>query len=157
MPRSIKLVDKALVEVFRSLTTAKARWPLFLFGPAGSGKTRACLALSDYVQGSRYLTVNEACDAEMGNGFKVWEGDWAEYPRLVVLDELGVRLKTGDLEYSTITEIFDSRERHGQGVAVYVSNLDPKDLAEVYDDRIASRVLSGTVFKLAGDDRRQKR
>jgi DNA replication protein DnaC len=157
VPRSMKLVAPAMVEVFRSLTTAKAPWPLYLFGPAGTGKTRACLALSDYVKGSRYLTVREACDAKMSDGDEAWKGDWASNPTLVVLDELGVRLKVGDLEYSVVTEIFDCRERHGKGVAIYVSNLAPKDLAKLYDDRIASRVLSGTVFKLDGKDRRQKR
>ena len=157
VPRSMGLVDKSLVEVFRGLTTGKAPWPLFLWGPAGSGKTRACLSLCDHIQGSRYVTVREACDAVMSSGFRRWECDQEDSLPLFVLDELGTRLKAGDLEYSTIMEIFDSRERRWQNVAIYVSNLAPRDLAIQYDDRIASRVLSGTVFWLDDVDRRQKR
>ncbi len=161
VPRSMKLVTPALVEVFRSLTTAKAPWPLYLWGPAGAGKTRACLALCDFVGGSRYFTVQEACDAKMRQATSMpWDSYGvfsSEWPALVVMDELGVRTKIGDLEYSVITEVWESRERHGKGVAVYVSNLSPQELADAYDDRIASRVLAGTVFKLDGEDRRQKR
>jgi hypothetical protein len=41
-------------------------------------------------------------------------------------------------------------------VAIYISNLEPEAIARVYDDRIASRLLCGTWYKLDGEDRRLK-
>jgi hypothetical protein len=78
----------------------------------------------------------------------------SESDRLVVLDEIGARQKVTDLHYSAVKEFADVRELDHSGVAIYISNLEPMQLANVYDDRIASRLLCGTWYKLDGKDRR---
>jgi len=159
IPRSMGLVEERLRDCFRDLVTGKRPWPLYLHGPAGVGKTRATLCLCDFVKGSAYATLAECCDAKMAKGiFSPWEnGLFGHVTCLFVLDEIGMRLKTGDLEFSVITEIWEYRERHCAGVGIYVSNLTPKDLHKLYDDRIASRLLCGTIWRLDGEDRRMKR
>lgn len=81
---------------------------------------------------------------------------WAdvETKELAVLDEFGTRGTVGDLHYNVVKRFADLREQHRFGVAVYVSNLSPKDIPGLYDGRIASRVSCGTVFCLKGEDRR---
>ncbi len=39
-------------------------------------------------------------------------------------------------------------------VAMYISNLSPAELADLFDDRIVSRLTAGSVLKLTGPDRR---
>lgn len=157
IPRSMSLVDKRLQDCFRGLVTGKQPWPLYLHGPAGVGKTRAVLALCDFIRGAVYTTLRECCDAKMSNGHDVWGGTFWETLPLFVLDEIGCRLKAGDLEYTCIIEAWEARERDAAGVAIYVSNLTPGDLNAMYDNRVASRLLCGTVFKLDGPDRRLQR
>jgi hypothetical protein len=158
IPRSMSLVNLGLVELFRKLATGKAPWPLYLHGPAGVGKTRAVLCLCDFVKYAAYATLAECCDIRMAHGPEPWQGGLlGEVLDLFVLDEIGLRLKAGDLEFGIITDVWEHRERYGAGVGVYVSNLTPADLHKLYDDRVCSRLLCGTVFKLDGQDRRLQR
>jgi chromosomal replication initiation ATPase DnaA len=39
---------------------------------------------------------------------------------------------------------------------VYISNATPDEIARLFDDRIASRLVAGTAFEVAGPDRRVK-
>jgi hypothetical protein len=84
---------------------------------------------------------------------------WGEIERkeLAVLDDIGCRERVGDLAYRMVKKFADIREFNGKVASIFISNLRPKQLAEVYDDRVASRLLSGTVFELTGVDRRVKR
>ena len=41
-------------------------------------------------------------------------------------------------------------------VLILASNLTPSEIASMFDDRIASRLTCGTVFRLAGRDRRHQ-
>jgi len=156
--RSISAVDADLLDVFRRLAYGEARWPLFLHGDVGTGKTCAALALSDMVEANWFGTVERACDAVMGRAEKTWLYDYSPRPNdtaaLVVLDEIGARQKCGDLEYTTVKEFADNREFYHGRVAIYISNLNPDAVAGVYDDRVASRLLCGTWFQLDGKDRR---
>lgn len=155
IPRCMDLVEKELVEIFFDLVSGKRPWPLFLHGPVGAGKSRAVLCLCDYVARARYVTLRELCDRKMRpEDFQAW--DW-QAPALLVVDEIGTRLKPGDLDYTCLVEAWEEREEKSLGVAVYVSNLAPAELNAYFDNRIASRLLCGTVFKLDGDDRRMRR
>lgn len=173
--RRLTEVDSRLLEVFHQLVSGKAKWPLYLYGNAGGGKTCAALALSDVVRWPSYDTV-EGLATALVNGDEVgsyrsldrfcehwptWdrldsirkgEGGWK--PGLAILDELGTRQKTTDLHYQALKTFCDDRENCFFRVAVYISNLEPEAIARVYDDRVASRVLCGTWFKLGGQDRR---
>lgn len=150
--RSMMQVSPHLVETFRNLVCGKAKWPLYLFGAAGSGKTMAAMSLCDFVKGSYYTTVEILMDDVMSG-----DGDcWPEIRNagLAVLDELGCRIKTTDLEYSSVKRFCDAREMYARRVAIYVSNVEPDVIASQYDARIADRVLCGTVVKLNDKSRR---
>jgi hypothetical protein len=150
--RSLGLVDPKLIELFHSLVTGRAKWPLFLYGPAGGGKTAAALALCDLVPTATYATVEDLADATMCQDSDLWYR--AAVKHLAVLDELGARERVGDLHYNAVKRFADLREMHCGRVAIYISNVKPEHIQDIYDDRVASRVLAGTWFELAGRDRR---
>lgn len=153
IPRQLHLVDQGLRAVFRGLVTGELRWPLYLWGAVGTGKTLAALCLCDHVPDARYVTVEKLADTVVSKD----EGEWNRLRenRLVVLDELGARQRDTDLHYTAIQRLADLRERK-RSVAVYVSNLSVAQLAALYDDRIASRLSCGTEFELKGADRRRE-
>lgn len=168
LPRSVAQVDDGLRKLFTQLAAGKADWPLFLYGSVGTGKTAAALCFADCVQNATYTTVQGLCDDVMAGkaietedatvNYRLHLDDPPHDPSIrqsvSILDELGTRSKIGDLEYSAIKRFADHREFEHRNVVVYVSNLTPEQLREVYDERIASRVLRGTWFHLAGPDRR---
>lgn len=152
----------------RSLVSGSAAWPLFLHGPAGTGKSCAALCLLDYA-GGLYWTTPGLCDLltrcqqgreewyREGSGGKIHpEQFWVSVSKasLCVLDELGAREKVSDHHYECVKRVLDERE--GRPLCV-VSNLDPERLTVLYDDRIVSRLVAGAVVKVAGDDRRVRR
>ena len=155
-PRDMAMVNSALVDTFRRLAEGRAPWPLFLYGPAGGGKTSACLAMCDIVRTACYWTIDGLCEAVLKSSPAetncVWEA--IEAKDLAVLDELGARERIGDLHYSAVKRFADAREVHGSRRAIYISNARPQELAALYDDRIISRLLCGTKFELGGRDRR---
>ena len=153
--REIAEVPKPLLQVFRQLVTGHAKWPLYLYGAPGRGKTCAALALLDHVQHGIYTTVSDlvakaATVMNRGPGV-AWHLAEPGKCQLMVLDELGTREKVGDFHYETVQRAIDIR----QGAPlVLISNLNLETLARVYDARIASRAGAGTVVELKGRDRR---
>jgi len=157
--RRLDFVDSGLLEVFRALVTGQALWPLYLHGPTGAGKTMAALCLCDVAETAAYWAVEDLCDFVMRESPVEVQGEFQRIAEkgLAVLDELGQRGTVGDLHYSAVKKFADARELHASRVAIYMSNLGPKAFAELYDDRIWSRVLCGTRYELAGEDRRAAR
>ncbi|GMU22572.1 MAG: hypothetical protein AMXMBFR13_26570 [Phycisphaerae bacterium] len=165
LTRERDLIDPELRQTIRDLCEAKARWPLMLTGPAGTGKTRAVLCLVDAVRESQYFVMADLCrelirlDREevyfpgARGGRKYPEHVWEEIERakLIVLDEIGSRQQVSDFHYETLKRVIDAREDRP---FVAISNLSLGELAKVYDDRIASRLAAGTLFVLDGEDRR---
>lgn len=145
----MSLVDERLRNLLRALCQGKEKWPLFLHGPAGTGKSSAGLALCDYAPTATFLTLDDVCDRIMRGEHDLEE--WLASKHLAVLDELGTRNKATDLPYTAAKKFCDAR--HGMP-AIYISNLPPSQIAVLFDDRIASRVLCGTWFELSGADRR---
>ncbi len=151
LERSLSHVKSELLETFRDLVTGRSPWPLFLFGDAGAGKSRAALALCDHVPNSYYLTIDQFCsDILVPRGFFSSRRYLADY-NLTVVDELATRKNPGDLEYSALKMLADIRE---DLPAIYITNISPAEVAVVYDDRIASRILCGTAYHLIDADRR---
>lgn len=145
-------------------------WPLLVYGGVGTGKTCAGLVLCDYLAGSAiyrdFVTLcaeHQSC--KMGAHW--WYGthgetrvspeyywqNWNEM-QLAILDEIGAREVASDHVYETLKRALDERDRKP---LMLISNLSPQRIAEVFDDRIASRCVAGTVINLAGDDRRLTR
>ncbi len=166
--RTIAEIDPALRQTLRRLVTGEARWPLFLHGEVGTGKTCAALALLDHADcfsggqpgEGEYLTASELAErvieAQQGRLTQSVQAMWRRLANapLVVLDELGARERVSDHHYECIRRLLDLRD----GLPLIgVSNLDLEMLAQRYDDRIASRLAAGTVCYLDGEDRRLSR
>jgi DNA replication protein DnaC len=161
--RDLESVANPIRKAIKACVEGSAKWPLFLFGPAGTGKTCAVLCLCDHVARSKFWTeetlVQQVTDAMMGRlhssiGYPIFTGEiWrrVESAPVVAVDEIGARTVVSDHRYATLKTLLDLRE--GKPLAL-VSNVEPSELAAIYDDRIASRALCGTVVKAGGVDRR---
>jgi DNA replication protein DnaC len=146
--RSMREVNPDLRACFGLLCRGKGKWPLFLHGEPGRGKTCAALALADYLNAAYYRTAEQLVDELLGGG---WADRWLRDPSLAILDELGTRERNSDVHYQVVQRFSDLRDCRP---AIYISNLTPEEIPKAYDDRIASRILCGTWFHLAGPDRR---
>ncbi len=157
LERSLRLVKPEFLETLDGLSAGHLHWPLFVFGPTGSGKTCAALALADVCETACYWSADGLADFTMSHepSETQAEFDYIGGKALAILDELGARERVGDLAYSTVKRFADAREQQAGRVAVYLSNVTPSRLAELYDDRIAGRLLCGTVVELSGNDRRR--
>jgi DNA replication protein DnaC len=82
-------------------------------------------------------------------------GDLAGFSGLLILDDLAAGAAT-DFGRETLYRIIDKRWRDGLRL-VTTADVAPKALAERLGDRIASRLLSGTVLRIQGGDRRLTR
>lgn len=164
-PRLLIMIPGDIRAAIRHCVAGAARWPLVLSGSSGTGKTCAALCLLDYA-GGHYWAAADLCEElrradagrletrRTGYGQTIWPEDmweWIKKAPLVVLDELGCRDRVSDFQYETAKRVLDKRE--GRPLMV-LSNLTLAVLAELYDDRFVSRLASGTVLELAGEDRR---
>lgn len=143
-PRSMAQVDEALRKLFRDLVDGVKKWPLYLHGPVGTGKTSAALALCDFTR-SGFWTCEELSSAIVSNETEPW--DEIKSVELAVLDDIGLRARIGDLNYITVYNFAEARVDRNN-IAIYVTNVTPDQIFEVYDERIASRLLCGTQFEL---------
>lgn len=159
LDRSLTYADAALVALLNGLAIGNKPWPLLLHGRPGRGKTCGVLALCDIVETACYWTAERLGTFIMGHNSAEVEGEYDRIgsKHLAVLDELGERERTGDLGYQAVKQFADVREQRAGRVAIYISNVPPHELADVYDDRLASRILCGTIHELTGDDRRKVR
>jgi DNA replication protein DnaC len=157
--REMDRVDHGLQELLRALVEGRAKWPLFIHGAVGTGKTLAALCLADITRAASYATTESLCDEIMTNHNGGTQVLWHRVGEkdLAILDELGTRQNVSDLHYSAVKNFADKRAFEARGVAVYISNLGPNDLRRVYDDRLCSRILCGSWFHLDGKDRRLSR
>ena len=153
-----------------SLFEGKPAWPLFLHGEPGAGKSCAGLAVVDWCGDGIYITMSDFCkaiiDAQQPGRTPFCmsicrdrtEGDlWMEWgmANLCVLDEVGLRENVSDHHYETLTKALDLRNDAGKPLIV-ISNVDLQGIESIYDDRIASRLSSGTVVPVSGDRRLNK-
>lgn len=159
---------------------ADRKFPVFVFGPVGCGKT--CAAALVYrtwrVSANRPGTVRwRRCDtildeilkARFSDGVTVETpgGDLVKMTEsglfnmfgaadLAVLDDIGTS-KLNDERYAALLRLLDSRV--GKPTLI-TSNKGPDELAGsseapgVYDNRIVSRLCAGLVISVSGDDRR---
>lgn len=152
-----------LLSLFRELQNGTLPWPLFLFGRQGRGKSCAIGCLGNHFGGwytkwvdfydllndAKFRRLQRPSTGYPWTSYEVWQ-DWTK-SRLTMLDDLGTgRLDRKD-EYDWMQRATDLRTFKP---AVYISNLGPDELKAVYDDRIVSRIVRGTVAELTGPDRR---
>lgn len=163
--RSKHLLDDRVREAFNGLVAGRKPWPLFLFGDVGTGKTCAALALLDMTMGQFWdlpdlvETLNAARNGEVRSpdgGYYTSPGDvWETWGtcKVATLDEIGTRTKPTDFQYEVLRRAIDVR-LNGRLPLVCVSNMSLEQIARQYDDRVASRMASGTVLEVRGNDRR---
>lgn len=159
--RSTKQVSPELLVIMQRLACGLSPWPLFLYGPSGTGKTCGSLLFSDIVIGSMYYSIDDVIRAEMLSDYsddsriekaQVWRN--IKYSSLLIIDDIGERDKIGDLYTSVLKRILDLREVEQYGRAIYISNQSPAELGKLMADRIMSRMMRGTKYLLDGSDRR---
>lgn len=159
VPRDRARIPSVLAAALRDCSEGRSPWPLFAHGPAGVGKTCAGLYLCDRVaRGSVVFTdfagmCGRMADAKNGRDTLTAEQLWRRWAGngLCVLDEIGLRDTVSDHVYEVAQRAIDLRA--GKPLLV-LSNLDLNALARVFDDRVASRLASGTVVHVDGPDQR---
>jgi len=156
-------VDDALHEMLIDCSKGKHYWPLVVHGPRGTGKTYAGRLMTTLFGGwigtlaelaaTRNLAVRgelwvKGTDRSL-NELEWWD-HWQACP-LVVVDEIGLRTSETDARYETLHTAIEKRVGKP---SIHISNLSLPELTRLYDDRIGSRFGGGTIFKIAGKDRR---
>ena len=161
--RQIKVELTAFLD---DLCHDRLRWPLFLYGPTGTGKSCAALCLVDRIPGAefwpapQFIAHVQAVRAgrvewyKCGRGGVLTERAWwqqVEQMPLLVLDDIGLREVNPDHHVEALFLALQARD----GLPlICTSNLDEHGIEDSYNARIRSRVCCGTVFELRGMDRR---
>lgn len=128
--------------------------PIYIHGDTGRGKT--CLAAllyrtaetplwrrcDDFLLTLATTRTDHAYNAEIAK---------AKFATCLFLDDIGLRKPTEAMNQI----LFDLLEIRKGRPTVITSNHSPEHLAELYDDRITSRILAGTIITLQGSDRRE--
>ena len=147
------------------------RWPICMYGSQGRGKS--CAAACVYARwpqkalwydattairqimtcrsnGAGFITVTAN-----GRDYELTENQIfrrvADFP-FVAFDDLGLREST-EAQFAAFYQMVNSRTARP---TVFTGNINPQSLTEVYDGRIASRLLAGTILHVVGQDRRIK-
>jgi DNA replication protein DnaC len=164
--RLLEQVPSALWQLFRELCDGQHKWPLFLYGPSGTGKSCAALCLLDRIPGAKFFHM-PALDRQVQE-IKQGTAEWYELGRggtwtmkgwwnyitnlpLIVLDDVGLPEVSSDSQAETLFMALEARE--GKPL-ICTSNLNDEEIATTYNTRIQSRMCSGTKYNLMGRDRR---
>jgi len=145
----MELVSLPLVHCLDKLITGKLRWPLYLYGKTGRGKSCAIVALLNRIPYSFFVRHEVLIDEFVSERGRLPQR-FCEAP-IVAVDEVGGRAIVNEWDYGAVKSLADKRE--GKAM-IWISNLDPEALCRLYDDRIWSRLCCGTHFELTGTDQR---
>jgi DNA replication protein DnaC len=152
------------------------RWPIYIFGDVGIGKTcaAACVyhnwrqsalwfecgrILADIIEcrmSPDHLITRVYRSPGADEDGRTWqEGEGAIMRKiadtsLVVFNDVGLR-KPSEAAFEIFLTMLDLRLGKP---TIYTSNLEPERLDQLFDDRVASRLLRGSVIHVVGDDRR---
>ncbi len=142
----------------------ECKWPWYFYGPAGRGKTSAAGCVYRYFDGPPFGEFGSVhwWDAGMITRAMVLatariEGNEASIlrtvsiARLIVIDDVGTREPTA-AQLDALRTIINTR---GTRPMILTGNLSPDEMIQfIKDDRIVSRICSGTIFNVTGSDRR---
>lgn len=166
-----------LRQAIREAAAGKLRWPLFITGNPGTGKTCGALCVVDHTEGSEFWIWDEywrfVNDVNFGRAQTIIQGGkdpdgwdhpsrmidwttqkwWAYVERLplLVLDDIGLRGVANDTQYEAMKLTLDRRHNLP---TILTSNLDVVKIAEVFDYRVMDRIDSGTTVHIKGTSRR---
>jgi DNA replication protein DnaC len=165
-PRSVSQVLPKLWQVITELCDGKRKWPFYLHGSVGTGKSSAALCLVDLVEKAEFWPFPRF--ANFVEGVKDGREDWYDCGRggtwtekgwwgyisklpLLVLDDVGIREQYNDNQIEALYLALEARD--GKPL-ICTSNLSEKSIDERFGDRITSRLFCGTIHRLEGSDRR---
>lgn len=164
--RALEQVPPALWRLLLELCDGQHKWPLYLYGPPGAGKSCAALCLVDRVPGAKFfhmpaldeqvrdIKAGTAEYYDVGRGGKWTMKNWWAYIGrlpLLVLDDVGLPEVSSDTQAETLFMALEARE--GRPL-ICTSNINEKDVQTAYNERVRSRMCSGEVYNLMGRDRR---
>lgn len=143
---------------------------LFIHGTCGTGKTHAMCAIKKH-----FNTVGKYCELcfasnlfmEIRNSFNNTSKDteydiiskycpkleyWDKSDRFSIFDDIGAQKLS---EYALEVWYTIINERYSSGLkTIFTSNLSLREISVSMSDRIASRLASGIVYEMKGNDRR---
>lgn len=147
-------IKPSLLDRLRNAAAGGERWPLYIYGDTGTGKTYAVIWLLNQVPTSAYLSNDTLREEAYRPESLVWHiaRDWT----LVAVDEVGTVSEAEDKykwsrERDAVKRLADIRDGMP---TIWLSNKPATDIAGLYGPRIHSRICSGTVLHLDGPDRR---
>lgn len=177
--REAGAIQVGLRAKIKQATTGYLKWPLFIHGAPGSGKTCASLCVADHVERSSWSTWDDfwryVADVNFGRAFFETGGQPTEYgvgirtPRithkwtsvrywawiasvpLLVIDDIGLRATANDTQYEALKMALDQRESRP---LILTSNLDTAGIGKIFDLRVMDRISGGTVVEITGKSRR---
>jgi len=144
-------IPKAVQEAITRLVHGQARWPLYLWGDTGVGKTWAAWWVVERVREYCAVTLERLADRVYERDAWYWRRLADRTLELAVIDEIGLRTETTDREYLALKRAADLLEWRP---TIWISNLAPEELRAAYDDRIFSRLCCGVICQATGPDQR---
>lgn len=135
---------------------ASGRWPWYLHGPAGGGKTSAAAVVyRHWPDGwALFWDCGRVCRDLVAARVEGREGPLKNTLRdadLIVLDDIATREPTGP-QLDALLAILNWR---GAKPLITTGNAAPEELANIlHDDRVVSRLCAGVIIEVAGKDRR---
>jgi len=158
-------LEKALRETIDSKL-----WPLFIYGPTGSGKSCASVCIyqrwrphARWWRLEKFVRDIQTCRTSrdrvvrhqvQGQTAVRTEGKLWEFAQddttLWCIDDFGTRT-VSEAAFDIVFELIDRRVGKP---TIITSNLSLIEIGEMYDDRIADRLRAGTVIELTGESRR---
>lgn len=153
-------------EEYVKFFSAKTSPSLFLFGKTGVGKTFLCACIGKAILDRGftvfYRTAPEMLDFLASYSFMYpaereqaqWEHDFYYQCDLLIIDDLGTEHLNEKMR-SCLFQIINQRMVESRPMIVS-SNLEPAELEEFYDTRIASRLAKFREFELYGNDLRRR-
>jgi DNA replication protein DnaC len=135
-------------------TNKTPRFPVFIFGSVGTGKTGIAAVLYRIATSAIWRRADTfLLDLSTGRNDGKYTQEMAKIDstNLLVLDDLGTRKPSEGM----FQMLFDILERRKSKMTVITSNHSPEELRAVYEDgRIYSRLMAGTAILCTGEDRR---
>lgn len=133
---------------------------IFMTGATGLGKTHLSLSIANVVIENGfcvvYISVPELIrkiQDEQINKKTNTTMSLILSSDLLILDDLGAENKNSDWCISTLYEIVNTRQNHSLPMIIN-TNLSPRQLTEIYHDRLSSRMLSMKTLFFFGNDNR---
>lgn len=146
------------------------KWPLYLWGPTGVGKSYAAANVFVLWQGVEYaakwvsyLNLTDTAIGlkkhgtlerwRLGRTVTITEASFwrtIQDVELLVIDEIALG-KSHDWRTEIMWDVLEARKNRP---LILTGNVPPSELIEVFDERIQSRILAGSLFGMTGEDKR---